>query len=963
MSTDLTLAEILPQLREPQEDGKGGYFAFCPCHADGAKNGRRSLHVTPRDGKVLFYCFAGCKYEDILKKLNLNRAERSRTPSKFVGDTTGIWSYKGPDGELRYQVLRYRTEDGGKTYRFRRPNGQGGWIKNMKNTPRIPYRLPDLVQARQVFIVEGEKCADRLAACGVVATTNPEGAGKWHKYRETLTPHFEGKDVVILPDNDEPGRKHALEVAQALHGVAASVKVVDLPGLPNKGDIVDWLDAGHTVEELRALVGQTTEWASTSMTRATSHDKIYEIADGCIVWRKSTNNGDIPVRLCNFAAQIVGEEVRDDGAEQKTMLAVEGTLKTGRILPRRTIPAERFQGMGWVVTEWGAGAVISAGQAIKDRLREAVQVLSDGFPRRVIFTHIGWREIDGRWCYLHAGGAIGADGPASDVEVGAEDAGIRDYKLVVPATSEELTTAVEASLSFLNVADDAITVPLLASTYRAPLGEALKIDFSVFTSGPTGCQKTEITALVQAHYGARFNGRCLPGNWSTTANSLEKQAFLAKDAVFVVDDFAPGGTSNDIARLHRDADRLLRAQGNTSGRGRMRPDGSLRPSYFPRGLILSSGEDVPRGHSLRARLLVVEMQQGDVDLKRLSKLQRAAGEGVLAGAMAGYVRWLAPQIGQLKKTLLQRRADLRDLARKAAFQHDRMPDQAASLMVGWELLVRFARESGAVDEAAANSLHERGWDALLKAAGRQVAIQGSEDPVTRFIELLIAAITSGKAHLAEPDEGERPADAARWGWRQRSVGKNLEWQPLGDCVGWTKDDDIILEPDAAFATVQRIAREQGEAFPVTQRTLWKRLAERRLMASTEDDRNMARMTIMGKRRRVIHLSCETLSPGIGPIGPTGATVCNSKELRSEVVGLESGQTEESGQRIGPDAAPRPLERPEKVPRKPGQTEESGHEYDTKSQSYQGNVPIGPIGPEMEQGGAEYRDGRRPIAEI
>src|SRR6185436_13476176 len=112
-----------------------------------------------------------------------------------------------------------------------------------------------------------------------------------------------------------------------------------------------------------------------------------------------------------------------------------------------------------------------------------------------------------------------------------------------------------------------------------------------------------LAALAQQHYGAGMDSRHLPASWSSTGNSLEGLAFAAADALLVVDDFAPGGTTADVARMHREADRLLRAQGNRSGRMRMRADATLRPPKPPRGIILSTGEDVPRGQSLRARLL------------------------------------------------------------------------------------------------------------------------------------------------------------------------------------------------------------------------------------------------------------------------------------------------------------------------------------------------------------------------
>src|SRR5206468_12743200 len=119
-------------------------------------------------------------------------------------------------------------------------------------------------------------------------------------------------------------------------------------------------------------------------------------------------------------------------------------------------------------------------------------------------------------------------------------------------------------------------------------------DFNIHIAGPTGVGKTEVAALVQQHFGAGMDARNLPGSWSSTGNALEELAFQAKDVLLVVDDFIPTGSMADVQRAHRDADRVLRAQGNRSGRQRMRADGSLRAVRPPRGLIVSTGEDVPR---------------------------------------------------------------------------------------------------------------------------------------------------------------------------------------------------------------------------------------------------------------------------------------------------------------------------------------------------------------------------------
>src|SRR5260370_42080221 len=108
----------------------------------------------------------------------------------------------------------------------------------------------------------------------------------------------------------------------------------------------------------------------------------------------------------------------------------------------------------------------------------------------------------------------------------------------------------------------------------------------------------------------------LPGAWSSTGNALEALAFQAKDTLFVIDDFAPQGSGTDVSRYHAAADRVFRAAGNHSGRGRLDSTAKLREPKPPRGLILSTGEDIPRGHSVRARLWILEVSKGAIDPTR-----------------------------------------------------------------------------------------------------------------------------------------------------------------------------------------------------------------------------------------------------------------------------------------------------------------------------------------------------------
>jgi len=167
------------------------------------------------------------------------------------------YDYTDKTGTVIFQAQRLEGMVDGikkKTFRQRRPDGSGGWIMNLEGVTQVPYRLPELIKGIEdgnlVFIVEGEKDVNNLRQIGINATCNPMGAGKWP---DELCPWFVDADVMILPDNDQAGDKHARLVDRQLTGIARSVRVLDLPGLPEKGDATDWIEAGGTAGQLLEL--------------------------------------------------------------------------------------------------------------------------------------------------------------------------------------------------------------------------------------------------------------------------------------------------------------------------------------------------------------------------------------------------------------------------------------------------------------------------------------------------------------------------------------------------------------------------------------------------------------------------------------------------------------------------------------------------------------------------------------
>jgi len=398
-------------------------------------------------------------------------------------------------------------------------------------------------------------------------------------------------------------------------------------------------------------------------------------------------------------------------------------------------------------------------------------------------------------------------------------------------------------------------VPRWNCNARSVLGPA---DCSLHLVGHTGRGKSEALALGQQHQGAAMHRLNLPGNWMSTGNSLESLAFLAKDAPLVIDDFKPGGPKSDIDRMHQLADRVFRAQGNWSGRGRFRPDGTVRLPRPPRGMILSSGQDVPRGESLRARLLVLNVEQGEIDVKGLTPYQEDAARDLYAAATSGDLSWLAARYDQVRVALAGERAAWRDKAVSAG-GHARTPGIVADLALGWHYFLTFAAEAGAVTSAERDHVFAAVWEALLGCAAEQGEELAAQDPTNRFLALLAAAVVSGRGHFANYN-GVAPEDEPEaWGW-QRRPGEDQAWAPLGRQLGWVCGDDLYLDPEASYAEAQRLGEEQGERLPVSQRQLHKRLKERDLLAGVEAGRLTCLRILQGRERAVLHLRTSGLTP-------------------------------------------------------------------------------------------------------
>jgi hypothetical protein len=740
---------------------------------------------------------------------------------------------------------------------------------NRRGRPRRGASAP-----RQLVVAEGVKKALRLYQAGLLVVaisgtwswTNrpPDDAaarqpGQLRELIEDICNLvLAARDIYILMDSDAhtSAQRHQPieEFARALQGRGARAYDVVLPLLAGmqKTGADDYLMAPNLgLANLLALINRAAAIRQRPQYLDAGANHAYEVRAGSIYHMRATAHGTIPQQLCNFTANILCNVLRDDGQERVRQYEIEGRLETGQPLPRVRVLAEQFASMNWVASAWGSDARILPGNGIRDHLAYAIQILSAGVPERTVYTHTGWARIEDRvdgqprvrWAFLHDGGAIGADG----VEV-HYDPPLDKFRLPEPPTGEALVKAVRADLRLLNLAPDHISFPGLVAVYRIVLGHA---DFSLHISGETGIFKTEYAALLQRHFGVELGVGNLPAAWSSTANHLESVAFALKDVPMAVDDYGASGGRADLEKMKSAAERLLRGVGNRTGRGRARPDGSPRPTRFPRALVISTGEDIPPGHSLRARFASLALRKGDITSERLTVCQRDADDGLYAQAMAGFIAWMVPQYESLK--IKDEVAALR--TRPVDGQHARTPTLVANLTLGLEYMVSFALEIGAITEAEAKDLRRRGAVAFTAVADTQTEIVREDNPAIRFLSYIAAALTTGVANLEAATEiGGQPRDPQRYGWTAGG-----QPRPGSRLIGWTDGEAIYLSPDAAYAAAQQMAGLHGTALTRQPRALWGCLKEGGFLLSWDPERNTIRRTLGGvAKRAVLHLDASKL---------------------------------------------------------------------------------------------------------
>lgn len=901
----MELQDLLTRLRNVRgPNANGEYQARCPAHDDRTA----SLCIARGEKGIVMKCQAGCDTAAICESLGIklrdlfysatpapratsraqpksNAASGKRdaqkdnptaqyTPREYptIADAFGrlgvidkVYDYTDASGKVLFYVVRIRLQDG-KAFRQCRPahaaQREPVVMGVLDQDKHVLYRLPEVVAAiaehRPVIVVEGEKDADNLAALGYCATTCSMGAGKWH---DACSAQLRDADVYVMGDNDEPGREHAKTVAEALMETAASVHLCDIcaicPTLPPKGDISDAL--AMTPEGLQAqMVNDVLKAAQpcvlTPALKLARAQKLYNDcvrgygAKNCCIVQYTQDNPE-GKQLTTFIALPTRIVERDDGVNVEKSFIVDGWARGGRQLPTVEIPASKFAGLSWITEKWDFAANLAPGNTVRDRVRFiVVEVGARSAAHERVYAHTGWRRIDGKWAYLYQGGAIGADGVSVDL-----GAGLSSYTLECDSSDGRSASDVAMDQWILRQAlPDSIYVPLISAVYLAPLREFLGQagfipGFALYLLGTTGTRKSTAAALALSFFGS-FNAKSLPASFNDTSNYIRKKAFLLKDAPIVVDDYHPETSLVERRRMESTAQALARAFGDGAERGRMRSDLGLQESMPPRSIAIISGEDMPNiGESGQARFYVVNINRGDIEPgAALSEAQQLARNGTLRRIMRGYIEYIRAHADELPDLLARRYVELRAQATKDIIQaHGRAPETVAHLMLGYELMFKYMRDIDAVDDETAASELQSAWRTLITSSREQSREAADERPTQLYLraiaEMLQARIVRVK-DLNNIDSSDN----------------------VKDFIGYKDSSHYYLIPGVAYRYVCKLYADQGSAFPLGERALYKALREYGLLIPGGDGKSTRVKRIGTNTARYITIPLKAIDGDKGP---------------------------------------------------------------------------------------------------
>lgn len=482
----------------------------------------------------------------------------------------------------------------------------------------------------------------------------------------------------------------------------------------------------------------------------------YDCVDNCIAIGRKVNDVWVTTELCNFAAWVEAEIIRDNGVEERRELRITGVKQDGTPLPIVSVFSDELHKMDWMRNGWPTDCNIRVTNSAERHILFAIRSTAERARHEYVFEITGWRKILGRWEYLMPGMceyAVELSGKQRNYFV---ERGVTDYEL-----------AIGAGLTTLEFIPHKILQPCLAMAFLSPLNEFLRQaecepKFLLALVGHTGCRKSTLAALVSSFFG-RFSVTDLTMSFRDTANSITYNAFALKDVLTCVDDYHPVA-QRESGNMKATMQTVCRAFGDRAARNGLTSSYKLREARPPQGNAIITAEHIPDvGESAVARLFCIEIPQNCMDLKILSEVQEFASQGVLRRIMRAYIHWLKNTflcddesvrefVLTLRRDYVARRDRCRcELTANEVRFHSRTADAVACMEIGYEMMLTFFSSVGMLNADAVSERRERFHSIMMELSAEQTKHVESDRPTHIYIRKLMTLIENGECSILHKD--------------------------------------------------------------------------------------------------------------------------------------------------------------------------------------------------------------------
>lgn len=836
----LTFDEVLPCLDNVKHLSNGEIQAKCPAHDDEENSFTMKMGA---NGEAVCNCFAKCSQRAIFDAIN------SRLGKSFTfEDDKPIKKAKKNNGIFK-EVTRYNyTDEAGeiidtkvRQYNSTTKKKKFYWVieKENRKAPLPLFNLDDVIAKNPIFLVEGEKDALTLKNIGIGATSSKDGFTP-----DNVSKYLTGKDIIVIPDNDEAGIKIARDAADILIGIAKSIKMVELHtiwnDIPPKSDVTDYIEHGGKVEEIIKKAESLEEYKkSEADAKKHPHADIWNDIEGYALNSKNQlchiKSADEKTPLCHGSIVITKVIYNNDGRDNHILYECDGVTESGKHEPKIIIDDEDFASLKWISKYWGCSIITFGTQSTIRRLVEAIMLTGQKLPIVYQKCHTGFvsDESGKPFAYLHAGGSIGNNEIICEL-----DDELKQYTMAgCSSTPEERAEAFRASLSLLQAHRESVTYPLLSFIYMPALAQINRdvngeCGFCLYLRGKTQNGKSTLAALAMSHFG-KFTSTTPPTSFESTWNRNELLSFILKDSVLWIDDFYPKGDSKTKVSQNEQFSRIARAAGDRAFRGRLNSNSEMKKSYPPRCLFLVTGEDDPDlSQSGKARIFTIDVK---AERKDISNVLQSARDGLLSRAMCDYLNYIIENYDAVRASFSRLYGEVIKNTR-SRIGENRLSIQAALLITSFGMWLRYAASCELLDVPTAKTLIDNNASTIMALAQMNAVEIASSDPAEKFIKVLSSMISNREVEIRNI--------------RNDSCDNEL----LDDrfhIIGWMDDSYYYLEPSKAYSAVKNKLESIDENIGATMKGLYHQLMDAGKISGDKDNNYARQKNINGKNKRVI----------------------------------------------------------------------------------------------------------------